>query len=430
MSAEMKAAIEQFGKDWEEFKTQNDTRLSLVEKGQAVPADLEERLAKLDTKLSDSEALQKRLEDLEVAMKRGTFKIVGNAEEAKAHAAEYSELIQKIMRGKPDAPALGEKEQGRMAELQAKLANQKTVIGGREYKFLAVQNDPSGGYWVSPDSSGMIVLRIFETSPMRQVAAVQNISTDALEGPYDDDEAGVVWVGETETRAETSTPVIKLWRIPAHEMMAFPRITQQLLEDASVNPETWLADKVSRRFSRFENSAFVNGNGDGKPTGFLSYPDTTGNLESFERGKIGQLETAGSLAISFDDMIELLGALKDEYEQNATWAFNRRTKTALRKLKNSQGDYLWQPSIQVGDPATILGRPMIGFEDMPDSNVAAALAVAVADWSMTYQIVDRLGISVLRDPFTSPPFVKFNTRKRVGGDVVNFDSIRLLKIKA
>ncbi len=419
MPPEVKELLEEIQTGFEEYKKTNDALLAAKADGKAT-AELEAKLAKIEEEMSGHEAVKDRLDAIETAVKRGNFGGRKTEDDVKEEKSEYSDLLCKYMRGGADGgKGWTQKEAARFQELHTSLA---------ERKFLSVQSDPDGGYWVSPDESGRMVQRIFETSPMRTVASVQVISSDSLKGQYEDDEAAVGWVGETEARPTTDTPTTGEWDIPVHEQYAKPKATQKLLDDSMVNVEQWLGNKVSRKFSREENNAFVLGDGTKKPRGFLTY-DAASTIEAFERGSIGQLTTEVSLALSFDDMIELLGALKDDYAVNATWAFNRRTRTDIRKLKDDEGQYLWQPSVQVGEPATILGRPMVIFDDMPDI-AANALSVAVADWAETYQIVDRSGISVLRDPYSAKPFVEFYTRKRVGGDVINFDSIKIAKIKA
>lgn len=416
--------LEEIKADAATYREANDALIEAKADGKAF-GELKVVVDKIEKVLQSTEAHMDRLTKVEVAIRRGNLAAGGGDEiEAteKAERKEFSKLfIQALRKGSVRSTTrvvghLDEKQDARLVEL--------------EKKFLAVQSNPDGGYWVSPDQTGRMVKRIFETSPMRQVAAAQTISTDALEGVVDAQEAGFEWVGETVApAADSTTPQIGKWRIPVFEMATRPKATQQLLDDAIVNVEQWLAGKVTSKFARQENNAFVLGNGVNKPKGFLTYPSTTGDdLELYERGNIAQLTSANVAAVAFDDLIQLLAALKAEYEINATWAMNRRTKSEVRQLKDDEGRYLWQPSVQVGDPATILGRPLVMFEDMPDV-ATDAKAIAVGDFNAGYQIVDRSGISVLRDPFTIKPFVEFYTRKRVGGAVVDFDALRILIIQ-
>jgi HK97 family phage major capsid protein len=258
---------------------------------------------------------------------------------------------------------------------------------------------------------------------------VQVIGTDALEGLFDLERAGAVWVGETGARTQTSTPNLGKWRIPVHELSAMPAATQKILDDAAINLETWLADKVALEFALSENAAFVNGNGVDKPRGFLTYGAGT-TLP----GTIQQLPTGVSAAFAAapnggDALIDALYSLKAPYRANATWFMNRATTKMVRKLKDSDGAYLWSPGIAAGQPATVLGYPVAAFEDMPDP-ATDSLSIAVGDMRAAYQIVDRMGLRVLRDPYTAKPFVLFYTTKRTGGDVVNFEALKLIEFTA
>lgn len=401
---EAKTAIDKLASAVESFKKANDLRLEEIEKKGKASPDIEEKISKIEKDIESASELKKRLDDLEVKSQR------------KARFGDERKGYE-----------LTDEQIERKAALQTYLRKGDDRLNDTETKALAVQSDPDGGYLVSPDTSGRIQTRIFESSPIRSLAAVQVISTDALEGLIDDDEAGFEWVGETQNRTNERTPRLGQWRIPVHELCTRPKATQKLLEDAAIDVESWLANKISTRFSRAENTAFVNGDGSSKPRGFLTYPDVSAP-GAYERGRIEQIETAANDAIGFDDIIDMYYSLKGEYRTASTWAMNRRTFGVIRKLKDSDGQYLWQPSLQVGSPDSILGRPTAEFNDLPDV-ADGALPIALADWARAYQIVDRLGISTLRDPYSSKPYVEFYTRKRVGGDVLNFEAIKLLRIQ-
>ena len=296
-----------------------------------------------------------------------------------------------------------------------------------EKKELVVDTDSQGGFLVEADRSGRVVQQIFETSPLRQVCEVVTLTKgDAMEGSYDDDEAAGAWAGERTARAETDTADLGMYRNVAHELYAMPKLSQKIIEDSGIDIGAWHEKKVADIFRRKENLAFVSGTGVNQPRGFLTY-EASSDADVYTRGKIGQVETGTASVIGFDDLIKLQTSLKDGY--NGSFAMDRTTVRAIRLLKDTTNQYLWQPSLQAGQPATLLGDPLLQFNDMP-AIADGALPVAYADWKMAYQIVDRLGISVLQDPFTTRPFVMFYTRKRVGGQVVGFDAIKLLKIKA
>ncbi len=290
-------------------------------------------------------------------------------------------------------------------------------------KALAVGSDPDGGYWVTPEVSARIVEKLFESSPMRELATVETTTSSSWEYLPDTDEPGSGWVGETQARPETTSPEIKKGEIVVHELYAEPRATQKILDDAGVNVEAWLGRKVGGKFGRDEATAFVSGNGVGLPRGILTYPAGTAWAQ------IEQVNSGSASTLTGDGLIDLETALKAPYRARAVWLMNRTTQAVVRKFKDGQNQYLWQPGLAQGVPPTLLGYPVRLADDMPVV-AASALAVAFGDFREAYTIVDRLGIRILRDAFTAKPFVKFYTTKRVGGDVVNFEAIKLQKVAA
>lgn len=294
-----------------------------------------------------------------------------------------------------------------------------------EYKALSVGSDPAGGYQVAPVVSARVLTIIRETSPMRDIATVETVGTDALEIRIDEGEADAGWVGETEARAETGTPEIGVQRIPVHEIYAKPKATQTLIDDAAVDIEAWLAGKVGEKFSRTEATANFTGNGVNKPRGILTYPAAAADTPS--RGKVMQAVTGNATQITPDSLVNLPFQIKSEYLNNARWLMKRSTVAAVMLFKDGQGRYLWQPSYQAGQPALLGGYPVSMANDMPAVQ-AGALAIAFGDFRRGYTIVERHGIRTLRDPYSAKPFVEFYTRRRVGGDVTNFEAFHLLKV--
>lgn len=388
---ELEKKLSDLHEAFSEFKKQNDASLKEVkEKGQASA----ERLAKIDSLNETISNLEAEIKSIQTAMNRGGGFDGGNPQNEKE--AKQAELFNKYLR---------------------------KGIEAAELKAMSVDSDEDGGFLVTPQMSNEIVKKVYETSPMRQLASVQTISTDALEILQDLDELESGWVGETQSRPTTETPKLKKIVIPVHELYAQPKSTQKLLDDAAFNVESWLSEKVSEKFSRDENTAFVKGDGVAKPTGILSYADGTGF------GQIQQIETAASLAISGDDLIELCYSLKEAYKNGAAFMAKRQVIKEFRKLKDLQGRYLWEPGLNGASQSTILGHPIHEANDM-DSKVANGLAVAFGNFKAGYQIVDRIGIRVIRDIYTAKPHVLFYTTKRVGGAVKNFEAIKLLKVKA
>ena len=431
MSEEIKkavGAVEAINIAFEEFKKANDERLAQIEAKGSADVVTEAKLQKIE---ADLEKAQKIADEAALAAKRQSRVVTdehGNVLDLDRKAQEWASMNAR-RRGAVVGSFGAADMDAYKAAFDTFMRKGEEVMGPDERKALSVGTDPDGGYVVNPDLSGRIVMKVFETSPMRAYASIQVISTDALEGLYDLNEASSGWVGETESRAETNTPQIGKWRIPAHELYAKPKATQKLLDDASINMEAWLASKVSEKFARDEANAFVVGNGVNKPRGFLTYGAGTtlpGTIEQFPTGASGALASAPD---GGDALINALYGLKQQYRANATWFMNRATTKLVRKAKDTDGAYLWSPGIQAGQPATLLGYPVAAFEDMPDP-AASSLSIAVGDMREAYQIVDRLGIRTLRDPYSAKPYVEFYTTKRVGGDVVNFEALKLIRLGA
>lgn len=294
-------------------------------------------------------------------------------------------------------------------------------------KELSVDSDPDGGYLVAPSVSQRIITRVEELNPIRQLATVETISTDSLEGLVDEEEAGAGWVSEREARPATGTPRLGQWRIPVHEIYAAPLATQKLLDDAAVDVEAWLSNKVSRRFAKVEGQAFLKGNGSGQPRGLLTYPNGT------TRGKIEQIPTGAAAAVSAEGIIAIVYALKSAYAAGSVWLMNRATLGHIRTIRDDSGgagtgQFLWQPGFG-GEPSTLAGYPVHeapGFDNVEAGKIVAAFG----NIREAYTVVDRQGIRVLRDPYTRKPYVELYTTKRVGGDVLDFDAVKLFKVGA
>jgi HK97 family phage major capsid protein len=292
-----------------------------------------------------------------------------------------------------------------------------------QLKALSVGTDTNGGYLV-PNQMGETIVRIVnESSPMRALASVETISSDSLDLIEDTTDMDAVWADETTARDnDTNTATIGRNTIDTFEMYAQPKATQKLIDDGAIDIEQWIAEKVADKFARLEATSFISGNGTTAPKGILTYTAGT----AF--GQVQQVPTGTSAVITADSIIQLFYALKDEYSKRATFLMHRTTLQAVRLLKEATtNQYLWQPGLAAGTPDTLLGAPVAIAADMPIP-AASSLSIAVGDFKRAYLIVDRVGIRTLRDPFTSKPFVKFYTTKRVGGKVVNTEALKLLKL--
>lgn len=387
--------IDGLGRNWEEFKSVHERKLQEIEKKGSADVLTSEYLKRLNNSF-DSQ--NERLSSLETAYSRPTY---GKSYEQPYSNAvmEYKEAFnQYIRKGTEDDLAYFEK------------------------KALSVGSDPDGGYLVTPQISNKIIETVFETSPMRQLASIETISSDVLEIIEDNDEAAAGWTAsETAVVTETATPTIGKKTITVHELVAQPKATQKLIDDSSIDIESWLASKLTDVFVRKENTAFVSGTGTGQPKGILTYAAGTA------WGQVEQINSGTDATVTADSIIDLFYALKEDYVGQATFLMNRATAQQVRLLKDSNGQYLWNPGLGAGMPDTLLGLPVKQAADMP-SPASASLSIALADFKRAYQIVDRTGVRILRDPYTEKPFVKFYSTKRVGGDVTNFEAIKLLNL--
>lgn len=438
--SDVKSAIESGNRLFEEFKSTVETQIAEIKANGTADPLLQQKLDKLNAAMDQHSALNEKLIETRAIVDRLAtqgLQVEGKgADEQKALKRFNGELKSAAMAaGRAFTPV---DENGFKAYNEAfdtllrKGANDLSDV---EKRALSVGNDVNGGYLVSPDANGRIVARIYETSPMRLYAAQQTISTDALEGAVDLDEASVGWVSELGTRSESSTPPVpKPWRIPVHEAYSEPRISQKLVEDANVDVVSWLAKKTADKFARLYNAAFVTGDGVGKPRGFASYTtaataDASRSWGVFEHNATGSNGAFGADPAHVTDLVELIHATKDHIAAKAAFYMNRTTLGYLRTKTDasSAGKFIYIPSFQAGLPDQVMGYPVRRLQDMATYTTTDALAIAFGDMEECYQIVDRLGLSVLVDPYTAKPYIKYYTRGRVGGDVLNFEAMKFIK---
>jgi HK97 family phage major capsid protein len=422
---EIKTILQKQGEAWEDFKKTNDEILKAKAEGKAV-ADLEAKLAKVSADLDKIEEIKAEVDKLILKANRPNLSDVGDADlqtEVKTFnitrraAAPAGTQLPEI-----DAEAY---KAYKSAYWQMFRKGNVDMLSSDERKALQAGVDTDGGYLLPTPTAGRIAKKVYELSPIRQIASVMNISTDALEGINDLDEATAGWVAETGTRSDSATPVIGKYRIEAAEMYSMPKATQKLLDDAAVDVEAWLANKVADKFARLEGAAFVNGTGVGQPRGFSTYPlaataDGTrawGTIEKIKSGLNGGFTNG-------DALFDLIGAFKTAYLQKAKFVTIRSVIAALRKLKTTTTlEYIWQPGLQAGQPDKLLGYPIVMAQDLA-ALTTSSVSLYFGDWEEAYQIVDRIGIRTLRDPFTAKPYVVFYSTKRVGGGVLNFEAIK------
>ena len=395
MRKETKAApaggAEALMRAFEDFKAANDARLNALERKRG-DVLLEEKVDRIDRALGEQKSL---LERAALAGRRPGL------------AAD---------------PALSEQKSAWNAYLRRGDISSLTQY---ESKALSAGSDPDGGYVAPPELDRMIEARLRQVSPMRAIATVRTTGANVFKKPISLTAAGAGWVAETGARTQTTTPTLAMLEFPTAELYANLAATQTLLDDSFVNLEEWIAAEVEEAFAGQERAAFVNGDGANEPKGFLDY-DLVAEA-SHVWGKIGCVATGvdGTFgATPVDKLIDLIYAPKTQFRQNARFVMNRKTVSAVRKLKDGDDRYIWEPNDAGG--ATLLGYPITEIEDMPDVATDAA-AIAFGDFARGYLIVDRAGVRVLRDPYSAKPYVLFYITKRVGGGVQNFDAIKALK---
>jgi HK97 family phage major capsid protein len=388
---ESQEIAEKILKTFEDYKTANDGRLNALEKGVGT-ADKDEQLTKMDGELNQ---LKQQLSDLETKGNR----LGGLAEDAEKE--EYRKGFEKFMR-----------------------KGDESIIST---KSINTSTDADGGFAVPEELDREVIKLLREDTPMREVAAVRTISTPDYKKLVSLGGAASGWVDEDDARPET--PGSKLAAVTPFmgELYANPAATQQSLDDLFFDVSAWLAEEVATEFAEQENVAFTTGVGVKKPKGFLAYTLSTSADSARAFGELQKVHSGVAGNFDLDNIYDLTYALKKKYRKNAVLMGASDVVKKLRKLKNAQGDYLWQPNVQAGQPDTFDGRAFIENEDMPDI-AADANAVAIGDFKRGYLIVDRIGTRILRDPFTNKPYVHFYTTKRVGGAVVDSQAIKVLTL--
>ena len=382
------------------FRETNDQRLDQIDARLSADVITDEKLARIDRAIDET---KRRLDMHTIERSRPRLELTTKSADPAHH--EHKAAFHAYVRS------------GEAAGLKA-----------IEEKAMSIGSGPDGGYLVPTPAETEILRRMAAISPIRSIASVRAISTATFKKAFSLSGPASGWVAEADARPQTGNQQIADMTFPAMELYAMPAATQSLLDDAAVDIEQWIAEEIDTVFAEQEGAAFVSGNGTNKPTGFLSYTKST--TAAWSWGKTAYILTgaAGAFPASnpSDVLVDLIYAAKAGYRQNARFVMNRKTQAAIRKFKSSTGDYLWEPPASVGAPATLMNFPVVEAEDMPDV-AADSFSVAFGDFQRGYLIVDRLGIRVLRDPYSSKPYVLFYTTKRVGGGIQDFDAIKLLK---
>jgi HK97 family phage major capsid protein len=300
-----------------------------------------------------------------------------------------------------------------------------------EEKALSTAVAADGGYLVDPVTAAQIVGVLRSSASIRTIANVVNVEASAFDVLVDHTDIGAGWATEAGPQAETGTPQVDRISIPLHELSALPKASQRLLDDSAFDVEGWLAQRIADKFSRAEAAAFIAGDGNDKPTGFLHYPKV--DNEIFAWGSLGYVPTGAAGDFSATDpadaVVDLVYSLGARYRANGTFVMNSKTAGAVRKMKDADGRFLWSDGLAAAEPARLMGYPVLIAEDMPDI-AANAYAIAFGDFRAGYTVAERPDLRILRDPFSAKPHVLFYATKRIGGDVSDFAAIKLLKFAA
>ncbi len=300
-----------------------------------------------------------------------------------------------------------------------------------EIKSISGTVPSDGGYAVPREIDAAIARALTEISPIRAIAQVVQTGTSGYRKLVSLGGTASGWVSETAARPETDTPQFSEIAPPTGELYANPAASQAMLDDAGFDLEAWLASEIATEFARAEGAAFVHGNGVNQPRGFLNAPtseDFDGDRPFGTLQYIGSGDAAGFGSNPDAKLIDLVHTMKAGHRQGASFVMNSATLAEVRKLKTADGAFLWQPGLVEGQPDRLLGYSVVEAEDMPDI-ANGAFPIAFGNFRHGYLIAERTATQILRDPFTNKPFVHFYATKRVGGQVLDSNAIKLLKIE-
>ncbi len=404
MSEDIKNAIQDMGKTFEEFKKVNDQRLDSIEKGEST-ANVDEKIARMEAKMDSYEDINQKLTTAEL-----------NADNIKSQIEKLETIVTR-----PNSGFESKQVDEYMGAFDTYCRKGLEGLDVAERKALTVSNDSTGGYLAPPEYVRELIKDITEISPIRSIARIRSTGSRSIQIPKRTGTFAAQWVAESGTRSETTGYQVGLEELPAHEQYALVDISEQDLEDSVFDLEAEMQSEFSEQFAKAEGAAFVSGNAVGKPEGFMTNSD------------VGSIDSGSNTAITGDNLISLVHNIKSDYGRNGSFVFNRSTLAAIRKLKDTAGQYVFQAgmSLQGGVTNTILGQPYVEATDMP-SIAQNAFPVAFGDFRRAYMIVDRVNLAVLRDPFTQATTgnVRYIARRRVGGQVILPEAINKLKVTA
>jgi HK97 family phage major capsid protein len=425
-------ALDKIANAFEEYKKTNDARIEAVKAGKGTE-DLDAKLAKIDGAIDGLNEAKSRLEKVELKLSRPGAMDGKKQDGESREAAEYRNAFMSWMRNPAD-PERRMALQQRSKELKKV---QEAAFGGDDgWETRATQTVTStgsaGGFALPEVIERQIARLSVDISPIRQIATVRTVGSPDYKELFDINGAGFEWVGETDTRNQSNTPDLAEVAPTFGMASAKPQASEESLDDLFFDVENWLVMSAAEAIAQGEGAAFVSGNGTKKPTGFLGGPTPVVTADASRAfGALQYIASGQAAAMPTDPDLfyDLVYSLRARYRSNARWVTSKLVLAALRKYKSTDGQYLWQPALSAGQPATFMGYAITEAEDMP-AVAANSFPLAFGDFREGYLIADRVGMRITRDEITAPGFVKFYVRKRVGGKLRNTQAIKLLKIAA
>lgn len=402
---DIKGAVQELGEAFEEFKKANDEKLDALESGAGHDTLLDDKIANIESKLDSLEEINQKVTKAELS------------QDSIKEQVEQLETVMKRPNSGFDTKQIDETSEAFDKFVRKGIEN----LDPDEKKALTVSNDSTGGYLAPPEYVRELLKTVTEISPIRTIARVRTTGQRSVQIPKRSGQFSANWVAEQGSRSETEGYNVALEEVPAHELYALVDISEQNLEDTVFDLEAEMQSEFAEQFAKAEGTAFVSGNSVGKPEGLLT------------NSSVSEVNSGNGTALLADGLITLVHSIKSEYSNNGSFVFNRTTLAAIRKLKDTAGQYVFQAgmSLQGGVPNTILGFPYVQATDMPDV-AANAFPVLFGDFSRAYMIVDRVALAVQRDPFTQATSgnVRYVARRRVGGQVVQAEAIVKQKVSA
>lgn len=420
-------ALDKIATTFDEYKKVNDQRLDALKKG-AATGDLDAKLAKMDEHITAISDAKSRLEKLEAKLARPGVMTDEKAGAQTPEQVAYKSAFFDWVRAPQD-----QERQQRCVQAQ-KALEARSADGNRETRATqTVTSTGSAGGFALPEQIERAIARLsVDISDIRSIATVRTCGTTDYKELIDVNGAAFEWLGETDTRNQTNTPDLAEVAPTFGMGSAKPQASEESLDDLFFNVEQWLIESASEAIAQGEGAAFVAGNGTKKPTGFLAGPAPLATADTSRA--FGTLQyvpslQAAAMPTTADVFYDLIYSLRARYRKNSRWVTNKLILAALRKYKDTTNQYLWQPSLTAMQPDTFMGYGITEAEDMPVV-AANAFPLAFGDFKEGYLIADRVGMRMTRDEITTPGFVKFYIRKRVGGKLRNTQAIKLLKIAA